>query len=233
MPININTLKSAIDNSVKRYFFSSSACVYPVFKQTSTNLRALKEEDAYPAQPEDAYGWEKLFGEIMCNYFGQDYSIDIKIARFHNVYGPMGTWDGGREKVPAAICRKVAMAKLSNKTKIEIWGDGKQTRSFCYIDDCLEGAYRLMISKCSSPLNIGSNRLISVNGLVDIVLKIAGVKLKKTYIKGPQGVRGRNSDNTKIKKVLKWEPRVSLEEGMEKLYLWVEDMVRLQMKQNK
>lgn len=224
--ISMNTLEAARINGVKKIFYSSSACVYPDYKQTATDVVSLKEEDTYPAAPQDAYGWEKLYSERMHIYYGQDYKLKTRVARFHNIYGPLGTWDGGREKVPAAMCRKVALAKLNNEKDIEIWGDGKQTRSFCYIDDCIQGVYKLMQSNINEPINIGSDRLININDLVDLVADIADVKIKKTHIKGPQGVRGRNSDNTKVKKLLKWEPKVSLEEGMSQTYKWVNDQIK-------
>lgn len=223
--INLNTFESARINKVRRIFYSSSACIYPEYKQEKVNLKPLKEEDAYPAQPQDAYGWEKLFTEILAKYYLEDYSIETRVARFHNIFGPLGTWDGGREKAPAAICRKVANAKLSGSKEVEIWGDGKQTRSFCYIDDCVKGIYKLMISKFNEPLNIGQDRMVTIDQLVDIISKIAKVKLKKIHIPGPQGVRGRNSDNTKLRKVLKWEPEISLEEGLKRTYQWIESQV--------
>lgn len=224
--INLNTIEAARVNKVKKYFYSSSACIYPEYRQTKSKLKPLKEEDAFPAQPQDAYGWEKLVTEILAKYYREEHGIQTRIARFHNIFGPLGTWDGGREKAPAAICRKVAIAKLTGKKEIEIWGDGKQTRSFCYIDDCLEGIYKLMMSNFAEPLNIGQDRMVTIDQLVDIVCKAAGIRLKKKHIPGPQGVRGRNSDNTKLKQVLKWEPRVSLEEGLAKTYNWIEDEVK-------
>lgn len=228
--INLNTFESARINKVKRVFYSSSACIYPEYKQEKANLKPLKEEDAYPAQPQDAYGWEKLFTEILAKYYLEDYGIETRMARFHNIFGPLGTWDGGREKAPAAICRKIATAKLTGSRKVEIWGDGKQTRSFCYIDDCVLGIYKLMMSNFSQPLNIGQDRMVTVDQLVDMVCKIAGVKLIKKHISGPQGVRGRNSDNNKLKKVLKWEPQISLEEGLRKTYQWIEEQVSSKIK---
>ncbi len=228
--ININTIESARINKVKRLFYSSSACIYPEYKQVETNLKSLKEEDAYPAKPQDAYGWEKLFTEILAKYYSEDYKMVTRVARFHNIFGPFGTWDGGREKAPAAVCRKVAIAKLAKKHEIEIWGDGKQTRSFCYINDCLVGIYKLMMSDFSEPLNIGQDRMVTIDQLVDIVSKIAGVELSIVHIPGPQGVRGRNSDNTKLREVLKWEPRVSLEEGLKRTYNWIEKQVKAQNK---
>jgi GDP-D-mannose 3',5'-epimerase len=218
--INTNTAEASRLNKVKRLFFSSSACIYPVHLQKSAKVTALKESMAYPADPENEYGWEKLFSERLYLDYMKDYGLEIRIARFHNVYGPEGSYDGGREKAPAAICRKVALAKDGGK--IEIWGDGKQTRSFCYIDDCLEGGYRLMKSGYREPLNIGSDRLVSINQLVDMVSAIADKKLTKVHLKDkPQGVRGRNSDNTLLKKTLKWVPRISLEKGLAKTYFWI------------
>ncbi len=227
--INLNTIEAAKINKVKRYFYSSSACIYPHYRQTRSKLKPLKEEDAYPAQPQDAYGWEKLVSEILAKYYREEHGLETRIARFHNIFGPFGTWDGGREKAPAAICRKVAIAKLTGKKEIEIWGDGKQTRSFCYIDDCLEGIYKLMTSDFAEPLNIGQDRMVTIDQLVDIISKAAGVKLKKNHIPGPQGVRGRNSDNSKLRQVLKWEPKISLEEGLAKTYQWIEDQVRAKL----
>lgn len=227
--INLNTIEAARVNKISRYFYSSSACIYPEYRQTKTKIRPLREEDAFPAQPQDAYGWEKLVSEILAKYYREEYGLETRIARFHNIFGPYGTWDGGREKAPAAICRKIAIAKLKGKKEIEIWGDGKQTRSFCYIDDCLEGIYKLMMSDFSDPLNIGQDRMVTINQLVDIVSQVAGVKLKKKHISGPQGVRGRNSDNSKLRRVLKWEPKISLEEGFAKTYKWIEDQVKSQM----
>jgi nucleoside-diphosphate-sugar epimerase len=212
--INLNTLEAARVNGVSRYLYSSSACVYPEYKQTEAAVTALKEDDAYPAAPQDAYGWEKLVTERLCTHYREDYGIQTRIVRFHNIYGPLGTWDGGREKAPAAMCRKVATAKLTGQNEIEIWGDGEQTRSFCYIGDCLEGVKRLMASEHGEPLNLGSDRLVTINQLADIVCKIAGVTLRKRHIAGPQGVRGRNSDNTRLRQVLGWEPGISLEEGV-------------------
>ena len=222
--INVNMAEASRLAGIKRIFFSSSACVYPKYKQKSPKVTPLKESDAYPAEPEDGYGWEKLFSEHMYQKFYEDYGLDIRIARYHNIYGPEGTYEGGREKAPAAICRKVALAKEGDE--IEIWGDGEQTRSFCYIDDCLEGTFKLMESDFKGPLNIGSDRLISINALVDLVCKIAGKNLKKRYLLNkPQGVRGRNADLTLTKKVLGWEPKVSLEEGLEKTYYWIKEQL--------
>lgn len=227
--INMNTMHQACKNGVKRYFYSSSACVYPVFKQDKTNIKPLKEEDAYPAQPQDAYGWEKLVTEILLKYYSLEKGITVRIARFHNIYGPNGTWDGERSKAPAALSKKIAYAKLKKEDSIEIWGDGKQTRSFCYIDDCLTGIYKLMRSNHNEPLNIGQDRMVTINELADIISKIAGIKVKKVHVPGPEGVRGRNSDNTKLKKVLHWEPKISLEEGLAKTYKWIEKNVAKQI----
>jgi GDP-D-mannose 3',5'-epimerase len=225
--INTHLLVGSRDNGVKRFFFSSSACVYPDYRQQETDIDALKEADAYPAMAEDGYGWEKLFSERMCRHFREDFGLTTRIARYHNVYGPYGTWDGGREKAPAAICRKVAMAKMTGKQEIEIWGDGQQTRSFMYIDDCLKGTQLLMQSDVVEPLNIGSDEMVSINELVDIVEDIAGVRLKRTYkLDAPKGVRGRNSDNTLIRKSLQWAPSIRLREGMEKTYRWIYDQVK-------
>ena len=225
--INTHLLMEAKEAGVQRYFYSSSACVYNADKQRDTNVTALKEADAYPAMPEDGYGWEKLFSERMCRHFREDFGIVTRVARFHNVYGPLGTWDGGREKAPAAICRKVIQAKLSGKHEIEIWGDGKQTRSFMYIDDCLKGIQAILASDILEPINLGSNELVSINQLVDMVEEIAGVKLKRRYnLKAPKGVNGRNSDNTLIKKYLGWEPCIRLRDGMEKTYRWIYDQIK-------
>jgi nucleoside-diphosphate-sugar epimerase len=227
--INIHSLEAARQNGVRRYFYPSSACVYPVFKQSDANVVPLREEDAYPAQPEDAYGWEKLLTERLSEYYRNDYGMETRIARFHNIYGPQGTWEGGREKAPAAICRKVAHAKLTGRLEVEIWGDGNQTRSFCFIDDCVTGICKLMRSDHHHPLNLGSDRLVTINELVDIVAGIAGIKVFKKHIPGPQGVRGRNSDNTRLRQILKWEPRVTLEQGLEKTYAWIVKQVRAKL----
>ena len=222
--INTHLLQAAKDLGIQRYFYASSACVYNGDKQRDTNVTALKEEDAYPALPEDGYGWEKLFSERMARHYREDYGIATRVARYHNVYGPEGTYDGGREKAPAAMCRKVIQAKLSGKHEIEIWGDGEQTRSFMYIDDCTEGTIKLAESNIIEPLNIGSDELVSINTLVDMVEKLAGIKLKRSYkLDAPKGVRGRNSDNTLIKKVMNWAPSIRLEDGMEKTYKWIYD----------
>ncbi|MFO1461403.1 MAG: NAD-dependent epimerase/dehydratase family protein [Verrucomicrobiota bacterium] len=224
--INTHLLMAARDLGIQRFFYASSACVYNGDKQRDPNVTALKEEDAYPALPEDGYGWEKLFSERMCRHFREDFGIVTRMARYHNVYGPFGTYDGGREKAPAATCRKVITAKLTGKHEIEIWGDGHQTRSFMYIDDCLKGTQMLTASDFVEPINIGSSELVSINQLVDIVEEIAGVKLKRTYnLKAPKGVNGRNSDNTLIKKVFGWEPDTRLRDGMEKTYRWIYDQM--------
>jgi GDP-D-mannose 3', 5'-epimerase len=224
--INTHLLMAAKKCGVKRFFYASSACVYNADKQTDPNVTALKEEDAYPAMPEDGYGWEKLFSERMCRHFREDFGIITRVARYHNVYGPHGTWTGGREKAPAAICRKVIQAKLSGKHDIEIWGDGHQTRSFMYIDDCLHGTQRILASDIIEPLNLGSSELVSINQLVDIVESIAGVKLKRQYnLSAPKGVNGRNSDNTRIKQLLGWEPSTRLRDGLEKTYAWIHEQI--------
>jgi nucleoside-diphosphate-sugar epimerase len=224
--INLHTLEAARLEGVSRFFYTSSACVYPEYRQTETNVIPLKEEDAYPAQPQDAYGWEKLMTERLCLHYREDYGLQTRIVRFHNIFGPLGTWEGGREKAPAAVCRKIAIAKLTGQREIEIWGDGEQTRSFCYIDDCVEGIYRLMRSDFHEPLNLGQDRLISINELVDMVAAIANVSVVKKHVPGPMGVRGRNSDNTLLRKVLSWEPQIALEEGLVRTYAWIEDQVR-------
>lgn len=218
--INLQTIEAARRNSVKRYLYTSSACIYPGYKQNDADVTPLKEEDAYPADAEDGYGWEKLYMERVCRHYTEDFGLDTRVVRFHNIFGPLGTYDGGREKSPAAICRKVALA--DNPGEIEVWGDGKQTRSYCYIDDCVEGIYRLMQSEHREPINLGQDRMISINELVDIIAKIAGKTIGKRYdITKPQGVRGRNSDNTRLRQVLKWEPQISLEDGLERTYHWI------------
>ncbi|MCC6485729.1 MAG: NAD-dependent epimerase/dehydratase family protein [Armatimonadetes bacterium] len=224
--INIHTLEAARVNGAKRYFYTSSACVYPEYRQTDAHVTPLKEEDAYPAAPQDAYGWEKLVTEQLCAHYRNDYGIQTRTVRFHNIFGPLGTWDGGREKAPAAMCRKVAQAKLSGNHEIEIWGDGEQTRSFCYIDDCLEGIYRLMRSDYAEPLNLGSDELVTINQLADIVAEVAGITITRRHVSGPQGVRGRNSDNTRLREVLKWEPALTLKQGIARTYPWIEEQVR-------
>lgn len=222
--INVNVAEASRANRVKRIFYSSSACIYPTYKQEKPDVVALKESDAYPADPDNEYGWEKLFSERLYASYEEDYGLEARIARYHNIFGPEGTYEGGREKAPAAISRKVA--SLSDGGTIEVWGDGEQTRSFCYIDDCLEGTYRLMESEVRQPLNIGSDRLVTITQLVDMVSAIAGKKLGKRYdVSRPQGVRGRNSDNTLTRELLGWEPRISLEEGLRRTYEWVREQV--------
>ena len=222
--INTHTLQAAVKYGCQRFFYSSSACVYNADKQKTFEAPSLREEDAYPAQPEDGYGWEKLFSERMCRHFREDFGLCTRVARFHNVYGPWGTWFGGREKAPAAICRKVIEAKLGGRDEIEIWGSGVQTRSFMFADDCIKGIQLIMDSQVLEPINLGSTEAVSVNQLVDIVEDIAGVKLKRKYdLSAPKGVNGRNSENTLIKKYLNWEPDTPLRIGMEKTYAWIYD----------
>ncbi len=222
--INTHLLEAAREEEVGGYFFSSSACAYPAGKQESPEVEPLKEDDAYPAMPEDGYGWEKLFSERMCRHFREDFGLRTRVARYHNVYGPEGTFEGGREKAPAAICRKIALAKLNEFREIEVWGDGEQTRSFMYIDDCVQGTQAIMGSEVIEPLNLGSTELVTINQLVDIVEEIAGIEVKRNYkLDAPQGVRGRNSDNTKILAELGWEPSISLHKGLEKTYNWIHD----------
>ncbi len=219
--INVHMLEAARLNGVTRYLYTSSACIYPGYRQNTPAVTPLKEEDAYPADPEDGYGWEKLFSERQCRHYFEDYGFDTRVVRFHNIFGPLGTYDGGREKSPAAICRKLALA--SDGDEIEVWGDGNQTRSYCYIDDCVEGIYRLMMSSYREPLNLGQDRLITINELVDMVATIAGKRIRRRHdFDKPQGVRGRNSDNTRLRAVLQWEPRVTLEDGLERTYRWIE-----------
>ena len=227
--INIHTLDAAKTNGVKKYLFTSSACVYPEYLQEDTDVIPLKEDSAYPAQPQDAYGWEKLIIERLVTHYQEDFGIEAHIVRFHNIFGAHGTWDGGREKAPAALCRKIAIAKLANNNVIEIWGDGEQTRSFCYIDDCIKGLFMLMQSDFYNPLNLGQDRMVSINQLADIIANIAGIKIVKKHIDGPQGVRGRNSDNTLLREVLGWEPIISLEDGLAQTYVWIEDQVRMRI----
>ncbi len=222
--INTHMLQAAVKQGAPRYFYSSSACVYNADKQKTFEAPSLKEEDAYPAMPEDGYGWEKLFSERMCRHFREDFGLRTRMARFHNVYGPWGTWYGGREKAPAAICRKVIEAKIKGKREIEIWGSGEQTRSFMYIDDCLKGMELIMESDIVEPINLGSSEAVTVNQLVDIVEEIAGIKLKRKYdLSAPKGVNGRNSDNTRIQQLLHWEPNTALRAGLEKTYRWIYD----------
>ncbi len=225
--INTHLLQASQDADVDRFFFSSSACVYAADKQLDTANPGLKESDAYPAMPEDGYGWEKLFSERMCRHFREDFGLYTRVARYHNVYGPLGTWTGGREKAPAAISRKVAEAVLTGRHEIEIWGDGEQTRSFMYIDDCVEGSQRILDHENVEPLNLGSDEMVSINQLVDIVEDIAGVTLERNYdLSAPKGVRGRNSDNTLIEETLGWAPGITLREGLEKTYAWIFDQLQ-------
>ncbi len=218
--INVHMLEGARLNGVKRYLYTSSACVYPGYRQNSADVTPLKEEDAYPADAEDGYGWEKLFSERQCRHYYEDYGLETRVVRFHNIYGPLGTYDGGREKSPAAICRKVALAEDGGE--IEVWGDGKQTRSYCYIDDCVEGIHRLMRSDYREPLNLGSDRLVTIDELVDIVATVARKSIRRRYdVTKPQGVRGRNSDNSRLRKALGWEPSTSLEKGLARTYQWI------------
>lgn len=222
--INTHLLLAARDAGVRRYFFASSACVYNADRQRDPKVTPLREADAYPALPEDGYGWEKLFSERMCRHFAEDFGLRTHVARFHNVYGPWGTWEGGREKAPAAVCRKVIEAKLTGRPEIEIWGDGEQTRSFMYIDDCLTGIRMLVEHPPCEPINLGSSELVTINGLVDIVEEIAGTRLRRAYnLSAPRGVSGRNSDNTLIRRHLGWEPDTRLRDGLEKTYAWVHD----------
>lgn len=226
--INTRLLLAAQEHGVERFFFASSACVYASEKQTKPQVLPLKEEDSYPAMPEDGYGWEKLFSERMCRHFSEDFNIITRIARYHNVYGPHGTYQGGREKAPAALCRKIIAAKLSDNHRIQIWGDGEQTRSFMYIDDCLFGTQEIMESHIDYPINLGSSELVTINQLVDIIEEIAKIKVQREYqLDAPLGVRGRNSDNTLIRKELGWEPSISLKEGLEKTYRWIYDQMNL------
>lgn len=223
--INLNTIEAARFHKVQRYLYTSSACIYPEHLQTEANVTPLREEDAYPAAPQDAYGWEKLISERLCLHYREDYGLDTRIVRFHNIFGEKGTWEGGREKAPAALCRKIAVAKLTGDTEIEIWGDGEQTRSFCYIDDCVEGIYRLMRSEFAEPLNLGQDRMVSINELADMIASIAGIEIVKKHIDGPMGVRGRNSDNTRLREILDWTPSISLEDGLRPTFEWIFDQV--------
>jgi nucleoside-diphosphate-sugar epimerase len=225
--LDIHTLDAARTNGVTRLMYPSSACVYPEFLQEEADVTPLKEEDAYPAMPQDAYGWQKLISERTCMHFQEEFDIETRVVRFHNIFGPYGTWDGGREKAPAALCRKVAVAKLTGNPEVEIWGDGEQTRSFCYIDDCLVGLHKLMRSDYHQPLNLGQDRMVTINQLVEMIAEIAGIEIKKKHIPGPQGVRGRNSDNTRLREVLNWEPTISLEEGIARTYAWIEKQVQV------
>jgi nucleoside-diphosphate-sugar epimerase len=213
-------LEASRVNGVKRYLFTSSACIYPGYLQKNADVTPLKEEDAYPADAEDGYGWEKLFTERQCRHYYEDFGLETRVVRFHNIFGPLGTYDGGREKSPAAICRKIALAEDGGT--IEVWGDGEQTRSYCFVEDTVEGIYRLMRSDFREPLNLGQDRMITVNELVDMVAAAAGKTIKKRHnLTAPQGVRGRNSDNTKLRQVLNWEPRISLEDGLKRTYEWI------------
>ena len=223
--INTHMLEASQINNVQRFFYSSSACIYPSYMQTSSDVTPLKESDAYPADPEEGYGWEKLFAEKMCQYYTNDYGLETRIARFHNVYGPLGTYDGGKEKAPAAICRK--LVKANDGEEIEVWGDGEQTRSFMYIDDCTEGIYRIMQSNISEPLNLGMDVMVSINELVDIITDISGKEvIKKHDLNKPQGVRGRNSDNSLLSTLLEWEPSISLKDGLQTTYSWIENQIK-------
>ena len=224
--INLHTLEAARTNGVNRYLYTSSACIYPEHLQEDANVTPLKESDAYPAMPQDAYGWEKLVSERLCMHYRDDYGLETRTVRFHNIFGEKGTWEGGREKAPAAMCRKIATAKLTGDPTIEIWGDGEQTRSFCYIDDCVEGIYRLMRSDHHEPINLGQDRMVTINELADMVAAAAGTTISKKHIDGPMGVRGRNSDNTVLREVLGWEPQISLEDGIARTYTWIEEQVR-------
>ena len=223
--MNLHSIEAAQQNKVKRYLYTSSACIYPGYKQNSADVTPLKEEDAYPADPEDGYGWEKLYMERICRHYTEDFGLETRVVRFHNIFGPLGTYDGGREKSPAAICRKIAL--VEDGGDIEVWGDGHQTRSYCYIDDCVEGIYRLMRSDYREPLNLGQDRLISINELVDIVSQVAGKKVHRVHdLTKPQGVRGRNSDNDRLRQVLGWEPAMSLEAGLALTYEWIRGELR-------
>jgi len=222
--INTHMLGAAQENGAHRFFYASSACVYTANKQRGYDVKPLREEDAYPAMPEDGYGWEKLFSERMCRHFSEDFGLTTRVARLHNVYGPFGTWDGGREKAPAAICRKVIAAKADGNHRIEIWGDGHQRRSFTYIDDCVEGVERIMESRIDVPINLGSSEMVTINELVDIVEEIAGIRLERSYdLSAPRGVDGRSSDNTMILERLRWAPSVSLRDGLAKTYAWIQE----------
>lgn len=224
--INTHLLMAAKDLGIKKYLYSSTACVYAEEHQTEAANVSLKESDAYPAMPENGYGWEKLFSERLCTHFYEDFGIEVRIVRFHNVYGPNGTWDGGREKAPAALCRKVAIAKQTGNLELEIWGDGEQSRSFMYIDDCMTGLEKIMASDFTDPINLGRSELVTINQLLDIIEGIAEIKVDRKYnLDAPQGVRGRNSDNTLIKQVLGWEPEIDLKSGLERTYPWIEEQL--------
>ena len=221
--IDLHTIDAARVNDVSRYLYTSSACIYPESLQVNADVTPLKEDDAFPAEPQDGYGWEKVMGELMCEFFAGEFEMTTRTVRFHNIYGPYGTYDGGREKAPAALCRKVAMAEDGGS--IEVWGDDEQTRSFCYIDDCVEGIHRLMHSDYAKPLNLGTDRMVTINELAHIVMDVAGKPLSIDHIDGPQGVRGRNSDNTRLREVLGWEPDIKLEDGLAETYRWIEKQV--------
>jgi nucleoside-diphosphate-sugar epimerase len=222
--INLQSLEAARINGVKRYLYASSACIYPGYLQNQSGAAPLKEEQAYPADAEDGYGWEKLYMERICRHYREDFGLETRVVRFHNIFGPLGTYDGGREKSPAAICRKIALAEIEDT--IEVWGDGEQTRSYCYIDDCVDGIYRLMQSDYAEPLNLGQDRMVTINELVNIIAVIAGKKISKRYdLTKPQGVRGRNCDNTRLREVLNWEPRISLEEGLAQTFAWISEQI--------
>ena len=225
--INTNLLRACKEKKIKRYLFSSSACVYNASKQKDTFIPGLKEEDAYPAMPEDGYGWEKLFSERMCRHFYEDFGVDVRVVRYHNVYGPMGTFDGGREKAPAALCRKVVNAKINNENEVEVWGDGEQTRSFMFIDDCIKGTLKIFESDYRDVFNVGSDEQVSINQMLDKIENISNYKFKRKYLLDkPKGVRGRSSDNTFIKSKINWAPSISLEEGLKKTYSWIEDEIK-------
>jgi len=225
--INTNLLRACIENNVKKYFFSSSACVYNASKQNKNFIPGLKEEDAYPADPEDGYGWEKLFSERMCRHFTEDFKLETRVARYHNVYGPEGTYDGGREKAPAALSRKIALAKINKEKYIEVWGDGEQSRSFMYIEDCIFGTKKIFDSDLKGVLNLGSSEQVSINQMIEMIEKIANYKVEKKYLLDkPKGVRGRSSDNTKISKNLNWSPSIKLYDGLEKTYKWIFDQIK-------
>jgi GDP-D-mannose 3', 5'-epimerase len=222
--INLHTIEAARLHGVERYLYSSSACIYPEHLQADADVAPLREEDAYPANPQDAYGWEKLISERLCEYYTDEHGLPTRVVRFHNVYGPYGTYDGGREKAPAALCRKIAQAEPGDF--VEVWGDGEQTRSFCYVDDCIEGIYRIMQSNHAEPLNLGTDRMVSINELARLVIDVSGKRdLELKHVDGPQGVRGRNSDNSKLREVLGWEPQISLEDGLVPTYRWIEKQV--------
>lgn len=222
--INLHTLDAARINGVERYLYSSSACIYPDYLQDDADVSPLTEDDAYPASPQDAYGWEKLVTEKLCEYYADDFDMETRIVRFHNIYGPYGTYDGGREKAPAAMCRKVALA--ADGDAIEVWGDGQQTRSFCYIDDCIEGIYRIMQSNYGAPLNLGTDHLVTIDELARTAIGVSGkTRMTMKHVEGPQGVRGRNSDNSRLRSILKWEPETSLHDGMTQTYRWIEKQV--------